>query len=388
MTEGDTVTATAELDSAIARGFEDDDAYHVVWSGSAAMWLGDEERAGALYATGAALARARGSVGVLAPALGLLSLQLFIAQRFDEAGVSATEAEQMAREAGAENLIALPLFVRAAVAAIRGLDDEAQRLVSDTIALASAQGLLLAAARPVWALALLDLGRGRWEDALARLETVSGARMGLAGVMAMRTIPDRIEAAVRAGRPEAARLSLAAFERWAERVNRPSAWSRLASCRGLLTEGEIATRHFERALGLSADALPFDLARMHLLFGEHLRRERRRSDARVHLRMALDGFERLRAEPWASRARTELRASGETARRRDPSTTDQLTAQELQIARLVAEGLSNKEVAAQLFLSPRTIDSHLRNVFSKLSISSRTQLARLPLDDGAPPAAA
>ena len=343
MTEGDTVTATAELDSAIARGFEDDDAYHVVWSGSAAMWLGDEERAGALYATGAALARARGSVGVLAPALGLLSLQLFIAQRFDEAGVSATEAEQMAREAGAENLIALPLFVRAAVAAIRGLDDEAQRLVSDTIALASAQGLLLAAARPVWALALLDLGRGRWEDALARLETVSGARMGLAGVMAMRTIPDRIEAAVRAGRPEAARLSLAAFERWAERVNRPSAWSRLASCRGLLTEGEIATRHFERALELSADALPFDLARMHLLFGEHLRRERAEAT-------------RGCTYAWHSMALSGCAPS--------------------------------RGRAALLFLSPRTIDSHLRNVFSKLSISSRTQLARLPLDDGAPPAAA
>ena len=90
-------------------------------------------------------------------------------------------------------------------------------------------------------------------------------------------------------------------------------------------------------------------------------------------------FERFRAEPWAERARAELRATGETARKRDPSTVDQLTPQELQIARFVAEGLSNKEVAAQLFLSPRTIEHHLRHVFAKLGVKSRTQLARLPL---------
>src|SRR5262249_26347744 len=153
----------------------------------------------------------------------------------------------------------------------------------------------------------------------------------------------------------------------------------VASCRALLTDGNQASAHFEEALRLSRDARPFDLARIKLLYGEHLRRERRRVDARVQLRAALEGFERCRAEPWAERARVELRASGETARKRDPSTIDQLTPQELQIARLVAEGLSNKEVAAQLFLSPRTIDSHLRKVFAKLGITSRTQLTRLPL---------
>ena len=105
------------------------------------------------------------------------------------------------------------------------------------------------------------------------------------------------------------------------------------------------------------------------------------------MRAALEGFDQLGAEPWADRARAELRASGETARRRDPSAIAQLTPQELQVARLVAEGLSNKEVAAQLFLSPRTIDSHLRSVFSKLDISSRTQLARMPLGEDAVPIA-
>ncbi|MGB0094647.1 MAG: helix-turn-helix transcriptional regulator [Solirubrobacteraceae bacterium] len=110
-------------------------------------------------------------------------------------------------------------------------------------------------------------------------------------------------------------------------------------------------------------------------------RERRRVDARNHLRAAVDGFERLHAEPWAERARAELRATGETARKRDPSTLSQLTAQELQIASYVAQGLTSKEIAAYMFLSKRTIDYHLRNVFTKLGIASRTQLAGLRRSD-------
>jgi DNA-binding CsgD family transcriptional regulator len=212
--------------------------------------------------------------------------------------------------------------------------------------------------------------------------------MSLASTMVLRSIPDRIEAAVRAGQPEAARPALSQLEDFAARTHQGWAEARLASCHALMASGDEATLHFEEALRLRAGALPFDLARIHLLYGEHLRRGRRRTDSRVQLRAALEAFERLGAEPWAERARTELRASGETARRRDPSTTAQLTPQELQIARFVAEGLSNKEVAAQLFLSPRTIDSHLRNVFSKLAISSRTQLARIPLAGDVTPVAA
>ena len=120
----------------------------------------------------------------------------------------------------------------------------------------------------------------------------------------------------------------------------------------------------------------FDNARSELLYGEWLRRHRRRVDARAHLRAALEIFQQLAAAPWEARARAELRASGETARKRDPSTRDQLTPQELQISRLVASGKTNPEVAAQLFLSPRTIDYHLRKVFSKLGIASRTELVR------------
>jgi DNA-binding NarL/FixJ family response regulator len=114
-----------------------------------------------------------------------------------------------------------------------------------------------------------------------------------------------------------------------------------------------------------------------LLYGEALRRARRRAEAREHLRAAFTTFGQLGASPWAERARTELRASGETARQRDPSTLDQLTPQELQIVRFVGQGATNRDVAAQLFLSPRTIDYHLRQVFTKLGISSRAELIRL-----------
>lgn len=121
---------------------------------------------------------------------------------------------------------------------------------------------------------------------------------------------------------------------------------------------------------------PFERARTELLYGEWLRRERRRQDARVHLRRALETFRSLGTTPFAERAEAELRATGETARKRDPSTLDDLTPQELQIAGLVAEGSTNREIAAQLFLSPRTIDYHLHKVFSKLGIASRTDLIR------------
>jgi DNA-binding NarL/FixJ family response regulator len=233
----------------------------------------------------------------------------------------------------------------------------------------------------VYALALDDLGRGRWVDALERLDSLLEDGAGALDPVVGHTFPDKIEAAVRASRMDEARAALPLFEAWAGYARATSAKPRLAACRALLAEGEDASEHFEEALCLAGQGRSFAAARIHLLYGEHLRRTRRRADARIQLRAALETFERLRAEPWAERGRAELRASGETARKRDPNTVDQLTPQELQIARYVAEGLSNKEVAAQLFLSPRTIDSHLRNVFAKLGITSRTQLAGLRLGE-------
>ena len=165
-------------------------------------------------------------------------------------------------------------------------------------------------------------------------------------------------------------------------VSKPGGPRAVGSLPGPVDESG-AEEHFARAIELAPALSPFDEGRSELLYGEWLRRRRRRIDARRHLRSALERFGRLGTAPWETRARAELRASGETARRRDPSTRDQLTPQELQIARLVTTGKTNPEVAAQLFLSPRTIDYHLRKVFAKLEIASRAELADLDLGEPA-----
>jgi len=135
-------------------------------------------------------------------------------------------------------------------------------------------------------------------------------------------------------------------------------------------------REFVDAIALhDRSPAPFEKARTELCLGERLRRARRRSEARLHLRSALERFERLGAEPWAERARNELRASGETLRGREAGGADELTPQELQVAMLVAEGATNREAGAALFLSPKTIEAHLGRIYRKLDVRSRTELA-------------
>ena len=155
--------------------------------------------------------------------------------------------------------------------------------------------------------------------------------------------------------------------------------------RALLAEPADAPALFEAALAHHADSdaedggRPYDRARTHLAYGEFLRRSQRRVDARAHLRSALETFEDLRAEPMAARATQELRASGETARKRDPSTQLTLTPMERQVAGLVGQGMSNKEIAAQCWVSPRTVAFHLRNIFTKAGVTSRGELGQLDL---------
>jgi DNA-binding CsgD family transcriptional regulator len=177
---------------------------------------------------------------------------------------------------------------------------------------------------------------------------------------------------------EATRPAVAALVAWAQGSTTPWALAIARRSEALLAGGEEACERFEAALALHGGA-PRDLqrARTELLYGEHLRRARRKADARPHLRAARDTFESLRAAPWAARAAGELRATGETARRRDAATLDELTPQELQIARLVAGGRTNRDVAAQLFVSPKTVEYHLGKVFAKLAVGSRTELAHL-----------
>jgi DNA-binding CsgD family transcriptional regulator len=382
ISEGEIERGRELLEPALAWAADERDPRHVWWCGIGALWLGDDARTNALFMRATALAREQGALGILSLTLRLRGVRHFYAQEFDQTALACQEAVQLARDVGADNLMCVPLGILAELAAMRGEDDEARKQAHEALDQATERGLTLASAYAGRALAAIDLARGRWIECLNRLESLSDLRIaGFSRYVVVQALPDRVEAAVRGGQPERAVAALAEFETWAAASGAPSAKARLAACRALLVDGDEATECYEDAVQPGVDLGPFSLARIRLLYGEHLRRGRRRTDARVQLRAAVEGFERLRAEPWAERARTELRATGETARKRDASTVDHLTPQELQISRLVAEGLTNKEIAAQLFLSPRTIDAHLRNVFSKLGVTSRTQLARLPLGE-------
>jgi DNA-binding CsgD family transcriptional regulator len=184
---------------------------------------------------------------------------------------------------------------------------------------------------------------------------------------------------VRGNRPE---LAAPALERPSERTRASGTEWALgleARSRALLTDGPSAEPLYEEAVTrLAHGRLAPHLARAQLVYGEWLRRENRRLDAREQLRVAYDTFCRIGAEGFAERAWRELSATGETARRRTGDTRGVLTAQEAQIARLARDGLSNPEIGAQLFISPRTVQYHLRKVFQKLDITSRNQLGRLP----------
>jgi DNA-binding CsgD family transcriptional regulator len=195
-------------------------------------------------------------------------------------------------------------------------------------------------------------------------------------------VPELAEAASRTGDTTLVR---AALEWMSERARvTPTDWALgiEARVRALLSEGEVADSLYRESIAhLGHTRVRPQLARGHLLYGEWLRRERRRMDARVQLRIAHDMLDAMGIEAFAERARRELQASGETARKRSVETTLQLTAQEALIARLARDGLSNPEIGARLFISPRTVKYHLRKVFIKLDVTSRNQLDRvLPSD--------
>jgi DNA-binding CsgD family transcriptional regulator len=224
----------------------------------------------------------------------------------------------------------------------------------------------------------------RWTRGLAA-ETPAAALHHLQqvelGTIARLASIDRLEAAVRAERRDLAAAWVDELEQFGTAVGAAWALAAAAFGRALLATGDEAEAAFEVALEHAAPTgRRFDRARIQLAYGGHLRRSRRRVQARSQLRAALEVFEDLGAGRWTSQATQELRASGETARRRDVGSTVDLTAQERQVADLIRQGLSNRDAAARLFVSPRTIDFHLRNVFSKLDVASRAELIALVLD--------
>ncbi len=368
---GDAATAIPVLRRTVAWGRVSDDARHVLWASGAAVWLGDPETFEELLVRAADLARPRGELAALAEALGVLSVHRAVfSQRYDAAAVAAEEGAALSREIGAENLEAMALCSQAVIAAVHGESARARELALPIIEVFRPRMQLLGSPA-IYAMALADMAEARWEDASVRLDATAAPADPAAVTMA----PDRVEAGVLAGRLDQARDALAAWE--ARAASLPAGGRRLAGLRAMLADGDEATRLWEEALADDDGSRPFDRGRVLLLSGQHLRRQGQRVAARERLREAIDAFEALGAEPWAERARAELRASGETARKRAPGTEVTLTPQERQIAALVAQGLTNKEVAAQLYLSPRTIDAHLRGVFAKLGITSRRDLRTL-----------
>jgi len=187
----------------------------------------------------------------------------------------------------------------------------------------------------------------------------------------LRSIPDLVEAAVRLGQPERAAEPLARFCAWAQRADTPGIEALAERCEALIASGD-PERHYLAALKLHTES--FEQARTQLLYGAWLRRRRRKASARTQLRAAVNYLERIGAAPWAEQARAELTATGVTAPRPDRPGLPRLTPQELQVARLAAQGLSNRDIAAQLFLSPRTVGYHLYKAYPKLGITSRGQL--------------
>ena len=344
--------------------------------GTRALYLGELDAARTLYERGADQARLSGAVGMLAIVLDRLAWTDAIAGRPTAAEANAEEGLEAGRRDGVGRRRCHGQS--ALVSAMRGDEDGCRAAAERAYSLAETRRMRIVNAAADWALGLLELGLGRPTEALQHLLALIGAG-GHPGILLWAT-PDLVEAAVRAGQPERCSAVLERFGGWVTGSGLPVPAAALARCEGPLADSEAAVDHFVAALRHDHSAQrPFERARNELALGEALRRQRRRTEARTHLRNALEVFENLGTTPWSERARAELRASGETARKHDPNTVDQLTPQELRIAVFASRGASNPDIAAKLFLSRRTVEYHLHKVFTKLGVTSRAELTTVDL---------
>ena len=347
------------------------------WAALTAFWLGDVASMASYAAAAAGWARERAAITTLAFAARLLARAQLITGEWRASRASLAESLDSARISGQINQQVETLGTLAWLDAAQGRAEECRRNVEEARALADSVNLR-------WrndllrALVLLELGVGVVEPSpLERLRRMLGDPPLLRDTPANATAPEFVEAFVRAGDTDAATELLAPFADEAERVGQAFPQAVALRCRALLAVEGSYEGEFERALELHAlDENVFATARTRLAYGERLRRSGRRIDAREQLNHALDVFERLDAVPWAERARGELRATGERVRARGPATSEELTPQELQVAMLVADGKTNREVGARLFLSPKTIEWHLGHVYRKFGIRSRSELTR------------
>ena len=323
-------------------------------------------------------ARALSAPSLLVPALQLRSDLGYRTGDWLAAYADAAEGLRLARETNGNVPHALAYLAQ--IEAARGLDQDCREHAAELLELASrfniGAGLTYAHAF----LGRLALGLGLVDEAIAELEEATRLiqRHQMREPNWVQEAPDLIEAYVRADRTAEAGKALADLEEKAKRAERVWGLAAAARCRGLLADEDSFESEFAEALAWhDRTPTPFERARTELCFGERLRRARRPSESRLHLRSALETFDRLDAAPWTARASSELAATGESVARRSQNGVHGLTPRELQLALIVGRGATNQEASGALFVSPKTVEAHLHRIYVKLRIRSRTELARL-----------
>lgn len=323
--------------------------------------------------------RSAGMIGALPHTLLINGHAALLLGRIREAygtavdGVQISEASrQFHSAANLSSLVAL-------AAAMAGDEDQCAKFANTSIRYGIEHGTGSHVGMSWMALCLFDLGNAQYESAFNRLENL-GPELSQNLLVRLFAPPEQIEAAVRTGRADQARELLADYERLTSRHQDSRTARAIAQrCDALLSRGNQANDHFRAALEMHRQATDiWSQARTQMLYGEWLRRERRRTEARFQLRAAMQTFDAMGARAFADRARSELRAAGEAVPSPDPSVRQiaDLTPQELQVARLAASGLTNRDIGGQLFMSPRTVGYHLYKIFPKLRISARAELAK------------
>jgi DNA-binding CsgD family transcriptional regulator len=345
-------------------------------AGRVAQDLWDDESWEVLCARHVRLARQAGALTVLPIALRSRIFVHSFWGELDDGAALTGEAQSVSEATGTQ----LAAYGAVALAALRGHEAEATGLIQATIDDVASRGEGMGLGISHFAAALLYNGLGRYAEAFAAAE--SACEYDDLGVLAW-ALTELIEAAARSGRRE---IATAAVQRLSQTTRAGATDWALgveARSRALVSEDDAAEPLYRDAIDrLGRTRVLVELARAHLLYGEWLRRASRRVDARAQLRTAHEMFGRIGADGFAERARRELLATGETVRKRTPETRDELTAQEAQIARLARDGRTNPEIGAELFISPRTVEWHLRKVFAKLDVSSRKELESALPDTG------
>jgi DNA-binding CsgD family transcriptional regulator len=356
-----------EAVSAFASGdVSREEGLHSGWMAASALWDADAGRA--IVARQVRLARAVGSLEQLPVDLVALAMDDAWRGDFESAASLIAETDAIAEATGSRIAPYAAMFL----GALRGNQAEVISLTQASVTAAEAEGQGAAVTYAHWVTAILHNGLGRYADALA---AAGQARDDRHLYISMWALPELVEAAARTGSTEVAADALEQLAETTRAGGTDFGLGLEARSRALMSQGPAAEGWYRKAIErLGHAGIRAELARAHLLYGEWLRRENRRVDARAQLRTAHDMLEAMGMAAFAERARRELLATGEVARRRTAQAPEALTAQEACIARLARDGRTNPEIGAQLFLSARTIEWHLRKVFTKLGISSRREL--------------